>query len=290
MMRITLLLCLLLGLCAPGYAEEVEETRAVAANGLVKIKNLRGELRIEGWSEAEVQIEGDLDELATGLRFEVNGSKTEIEIEMPSGNVNWGDGSDLVIMIPVASRLAVEAVSTDLEVIGVHGGAQLRSISGDIEFSEGRGQISLKTVSGSIRSDQTQGNLRVSSSSGELEVSNHQGDADAQTMSGEIELEVTGAKQIRSSTISADINAVSSFLTDVQAEFSSVSGDVNIKIGAPENLTIVARTTSGDIDNDLSRDPVKKAFGQQSLRTQLGDGSGTLGIRTVSGNIELSES
>jgi DUF4097 and DUF4098 domain-containing protein YvlB len=289
MKRITLLLCVLLGFSAFSQAEEVEETRAVNVNGLVKIKNLRGEVRIEGWAEAEVYVAGDLDELATGLRFEVDSNKTEIEVEMPSGNVNWGDGSDLVIMVPVQSRLAVDAVSTDLEVIGVQGDTQLRTISGEIELSDGRGKMSLKTVSGSIRVDNTQGNLRVSSSSGEIEVSNHQGDVDAQAMSGEIELDVTGAMQIRSSTISGDISVESSFLANVQAEFSSVSGDVNVTIVDPENLTIVARTTSGDIDNDLTRDSVNEAYGQQSLQVQLGNGSGTLGIRAVSGNIELSE-
>lgn len=282
-------LMLLLLFFSTGAAGDIEEIKPADIEGLVKIKNLRGEVKVEGWDEARVRIRGDIDELSTGLRFEVDGNRTDIEVEMPHGNVNWGDGSDLVINVPHGSRVAVEAVSTDVEIEAIYGGMQIRTISGDIKLKDGRGKMSLKTVSGGIEVEDTNGDLRASSASGEIDVVTHVGNADLETMSGEIELEVTQAERLRGYTISGELKVDSTFLPGFVADFSSVSGEISIEIDNPENLTILANTTSGRIDNDLTRDKVKKAFGQQSLRAQIGDGSGNLGVRAVSGAIELSE-
>jgi hypothetical protein len=103
-------------------AQSVDESRDVSADGIVKIKNLRGEIKIEGWDQAEVRIQGGLDELTTGLRFEVDGDETEIEVKMPEDNVNWGDGSDLVIQVPSTSRVLGDSVSTDLHAENLFAG------------------------------------------------------------------------------------------------------------------------------------------------------------------------
>ncbi len=268
---------------------EVDEVKSVVTDGLVKIKILRGEVEIEGWDEDKVQVEGDLDELATGFRFEVLGNRTEIEVEMPNGNVNWGDGSDLVIRVPSRSRVAVDSVSTDIEASRLKAGSQIRTISGEITFADGQGMVSLKTISGRIRVQDSEGDLRVTSSSGDIEVSSHVGNADVESMSGEIELEVSQAQTLRGTTISGEIEVMASLLASAQAEFSSVSGEIKVQIANPKDLSVLANTMSGEIENDLTKDRVVEAYGQKSLRTQIGDGTGTLGVRAVSGAIELSE-
>lgn len=289
MKALTLLAFMLFGVANVQADSEVDEIKTASPDGLVKIKILRGEVEIEGWSEDKIQVEGDLDELATGFRFEVLGDRTEIEVEMPSGNVNWGDGSDLFIRVPDHSRVAVDSVSTDVSAAKLKGGSQIRTISGEIEFVDGNGKVSLKTVSGRIRVKDSDGELRVTSSSGDIDVSSHKGNADVESMSGDIELQLSQSKMLRSTTISGDIEVSAALLPNAQAEFSSVSGEIHVQIEDPENLSILANTMSGEIDNDLTSDEVVEAFGQKSLRTQLGDGTSTLSVRAVSGAIEISE-
>ena len=272
------------------YAQTIDESQEVSATGTVKIKNLRGDIRIEGWDQPEVRIEGDLDELSTGLRFDVDGDKTEIEVKMPRGKVNWGDGSDLVIQLPENSRVLVDTVATDLVVENLQGGAQLRSVSGEIELSNAANKINLSTVSGQITVNDTKGDLIARSSSGEILVKSHTGSADVETMSGEVELVAREAKRLRGSTVSGEIEADVSFLPSIEAEFSSVSGEILVTIEDPVDLSVFANTVSGDIENDLTDDKVKDAFGQNSLRAVIGDGSGSLSVRAVSGEIRLEDS
>lgn len=271
------------------HAEEVDERRDVVRDGLVKIKNLRGDIRIEGWGEDEIRVQGDLDELSTGLRFEVQGDETQIEVQMPRRDVNWGDGSDLVIQVPSISRIAVDSVSTDVYAENLDGGVQLRTVSGEIELRSSSQTINLATVSGRIEVRDSSGDLRARSSSGEIELHSHQGNADVETMSGEINLVAREAERLRGSTISGQIEVEVSFLQDVQAEFTSVSGEITIEIDDPENLSVSANSISGEISNYLTDDAVKEGFGQNSLRTQIGDGSGSLNVRVVSGAIEIDE-
>lgn len=289
MKALTLLAVLIFSFGTVWADSEIDEVKAAQPLGLVKIKVLRGEVEIEGWQEDKIQVEGDLDELATGFRFEVNGDRAEIEVEMPNGNVNWGDGSDLVIRVPEMSRVAVDSVATDVRARGLIGGSQIRTISGEIDFIDGEGKVSLKTISGRIQVEDSAGDLRVTSSSGDIDVASYTGNAFVETMSGEIELDARRAKQLRGTSISGEIDATVSFLPGASAEFSSVSGEIRVTVDNPSDLSIVANTMSGEIDNDLTEDRVIEKFGQKSLRTQIGNGEGTLGVRAVSGAIELSE-
>ena len=272
-----------------GLAEEVDESRIVDPSGIVKIKSLRGEVRVEGWNKNEVRVRGDLDDLATGLHFDVEGNQTRVEIKMPGQNVNWGDGSDLLIQVPLGSRIVVDSVSSDIYAEKLVAGVQIRTVSGEIELRDARDLISLRSVSGSIHTEDTQGELRATSSSGELNVRNHKGNAQVETMSGEIDLEESEVARLTGASISGEINVQAQLLETVIAEITSVSGEVVVEVISPNNLTILAQSTSGDIDNDLTDDKVTDSFGRRSLDTRIGDGSGALNIRTVSGAIELDE-
>lgn len=283
------LVCILMIVTTVLDAEEIDLSRNVQADGLIKIEILRGEIQIEGWSEARVQVKGELDELAESLRFEVRDGVTEIEVEMPGRNVNWGDGSDLIIYVPMLSRVAVEAVATDIDVIGVFGGMQLRTVSGDITLENGRERMSLKTVSGSINTSKTTGKLHANSASGDIEVGAHEGDLGLETLSGDIEIEARSIGQLTGSTISGDLTVEAGFEQDVSAELTSVSGRIFVSIDGPLDFRFRASSNSGNIDNGLSADEVTKEFGMRSLSGRLGNGSGSLTVRSVSGAIELEE-
>ena len=128
-------ICLLLCTAAIGTVQagqNVDETRAAEPSGIVRIHCTRGDLKIVGWDRAEIQVDGELDDLADRLIFVVQGDDTLIRVEMPETDVNWGDGSDLVVHVPNNSRLNVEAVSTDVKVSGVQGAIAVRTASGDV--------------------------------------------------------------------------------------------------------------------------------------------------------------
>lgn len=270
-------------------AEDVDQQKAVSVDGLVKIKNLRGELNVVGWDQALVKVTGELDELAEGLRFEVLGDVTEIEVIMPTQNVNWGDGSDLQVYVPHASRLAVSSVATDVEIESVHGGVQVRTVSGEIVLEDGRNAISLKSVSGDIETSKTAARLSVQSSSGDIIVDQHVGNLDLESISGLVKARAAEVSRMRANTVSADIEITVGFLGDISAELTSVSGHVEVSVIDPVDLMLRVSSNSGNIDNSLTKDKATSEYGMKSLQGKVGSGAGTLAIRTVSGNIELEE-
>lgn len=282
-----LLVCILMIVTTVLEASEIDLSRNVQEDGLIKIEILRGEISIEGWSEARVQVKGDLDELAEGLRFEVRDGVTEIEVEMPGRNVSWGDGSDLIIYVPTLSRVAVKAVATDIEVSDVFGGMQLRSISGDITLENGRERISLKTVSGSISATKTTGKLQANSASGDIEVAAHEGDIGIETLSGDIEIEARSVRHLTGASISGDVTVEAVFEQDVTAKLTSVSGSISVSLDEPLDFVFQANSNSGNIGNRLSADEVVKEYGMRSLQGRVGNGAGSLTVRSVSGEIDL---
>ena len=282
-------LCILMMSAVTLQAESVDESRNVQADGLIKINVLRGEIEIEGWDDARIRVKGEIDELAEGLRFEVRDGVTEIEVEMPRQNVNWGDGSDLIIYVPTLSRVAVNAVSTDIAVSDVLGGMQVRSVSGDISLKNARERISLKTVSGNVETAKTTGMLQVHSASGDIGVEGHQGDLGIETLSGDIEIEARSVSHLRGASISGDLAVEVTFDQNVSAELTSVSGKIRVRLDGPLDFTFQANSNSGGIDNGLTEDEVVDEFGMQSLHGRVGSGAGSLTVRSVSGTIELEE-
>ena len=132
--------------------EQINVSKTALADSFVTIVNTRGELNIVGSSDNEVLIEGELDDLADKLIFEIDGNRVLIEVKLPRHNINWGDGSDLQISIPRNSRLSVTGVSADIDVSQVEGGIRIKSVSGELSLKGSRERSFLSAVSGDILS------------------------------------------------------------------------------------------------------------------------------------------
>lgn len=279
-------------LTIPTYAgEEVDKTLSAEKDGIVEIVNTRGTVEIEGWGESEVRVQGELDDLTDEFVFEVEGDRTLIEVKLPKRNVNWGDGSDLDIRVPENSRVSFEGVSTDTTIIAVAGGIKIRTVSGDITASEINNQINVKTVSGDIDVRDSSGQANVSSVSGEIELDIDSSRLMLDTVSGDVEANLETFERLMANAVSGDIDVEGHFSEDGEIEISSVSSEISLELTAPINATISAQTgPGGDITNLVSDDEVETKFpAMNRLKTTVGDGSGSINLRTVSGDIRIDE-
>ena len=122
-MRIVFIAAALLSTLA--HAETVERRAAADPRGEVEITNVAGEVRVEGWDRAEVQLNADLGRDVERLEFERKGTLTIIEVVLPRRGAR-GSASDLVVKVPRESALTVSTVSADQIISGVRG-SQRRS-------------------------------------------------------------------------------------------------------------------------------------------------------------------
>lgn len=271
--------------------EEVDKTLPASASGSIKIVNTRGEVEITGWDRNEIHVEGELDDLAEGLIFEVEDDRARIEVKLPRRNVNWGDGSDLEIHIPMNSKVDFDGVSTDTTIETVLGGLRVRSVSGDITASGIENQVHINTVSGNIEVSDSSGNAHISTVSGELHLEMSSSRIILGTVSGEIEAEFEEFTTLRANAVSGDIEVEGKLMGDGEIEISSVSGDVSLRLESPVNAHLSVETgPGGDIENSLSdHEPVDKFPARKILEVQLGDGSGQINLRTISGDIRIDD-
>ena len=271
--------------------EGVDKTLPAAANGYVKIVITRGEVDITGWDRDEVHIEGELDDLAEGLVFVVEGDRTRIEVKLPRRNVNWGDGSDLDIRVPMNSKIDFDGVSTDTTIGMVSGGVRIRTVSGDITASEIQNQVRINTVSGNIDVSASSGDTHISTVSGEIHLDMSSSRIVLNSVSGEIEARFEEFTRLRASVVSGDIEVSGKLAGEGEIEMASVSGEISLELEGPVNAHLSAEVgPGGDIDNSLTDDePVNIFPGRKKLEVRFGDGSGQINLRTVTGDIRIDD-
>jgi DUF4097 and DUF4098 domain-containing protein YvlB len=283
-----LLLCSIAGSAA--YAgEDVDENHSASATGNVRIHSTRGELKVIAWDRAEVQVSGELDDLAEGLQFVVNGEDTLIRVEMPESDVNWGDGSDLVIHVPVDSRVSVEGVSTDVKLTGVQGAIAVRTASGDVRARKFGAATHINTMSGNIDLSGGSGWVKVVTTSGNTEIELEASNVSVDTVTGDVELELGGFDALLVRSISGDLELQGSLNPSGRIETSTVEADIELSLVEPVNAVLEVQVgAGGDIDNDLSEDQPRKLISEKrSLSATLGDGSGLIRLYTVKGDVTL---
>ena len=286
----TALLAITLFSAAVAHADqEINQRRDAAPDGLVKITNTRGDMDIRGWDENAISVTGSLDDLAEGLTFTVDGDEATIEVKLPLRNLSWGDGSDLKIHVPRMSRVIFSGVSADAKLRDIGGGIKVESVSGDI-FAEKIGKrIQIKTISGDIDVKDSQGTSNVATVSGDVDLDMHSEKVVLDTVSGDMDARVGAFGSLVARAVSGDLEIEGALSAGGKIDISSVSSEIDLGLADPVNAAVSAETgPGGDIHNDLSSDPVKEKFpARNSLQAELGDGRGTINLRTISGEIKI---
>ena len=269
--------------------EDIDQTRTVDPTGTVKIHNPRGDLEIHGWDRSEVQVEGDLDDLAESVQFEVDGKFTLIRVALPTSNVNWGDGSDLNIYVPHASRLQVDGVSADIEVEDVSGAIAIRTVSGDVEVSGIGSNTRIETVSGDVDVDDRTGRLSVVTTSGDLDLDIDADDVFVDTMSGDVDLQLGSFTKLAAESVSGSLKIAGNLNQAGSIQAKTVNADIDLELTAPVNAHIQAMAVvEGGISNALTDDQPKRMHSRQTiLKTVSGDGSAQIALNTISGEINI---
>lgn len=269
--------------------DDINQTKSVDPTGTVRIHNARGNLEIHGWDRSEIQIDGDLDDLAEAIRFEVEGKLTRIHVDLPTKNVNWGDGSDLDIYIPHSSGLQIDGVSVDIEVEGVTGAIAIRTVSGDIELQGFAGHTQIMTVSGDVEIDEGTGKLSVVTTSGDLDIEVDATDIFVDTMSGDVDLQLGSFDKLAAGSVNGSLKVAGLLNQAGTLDAKTVNADIDIELVEPVNAQIKALAlANGEISNSLTDDePTRSISSQMVLKTVVGDGSAQIKLNTVNGSIEI---
>lgn len=99
----------------------------VAAEAAIEVRRVGGDLRIQGWDQAELQARGDAVRIEKGETSAVVDCGGDLELSMPRGA--------RLVVSRIAGDTTIEDLSGSVEIGLVGGDATLRNLSGTVAFT-----------------------------------------------------------------------------------------------------------------------------------------------------------
>jgi hypothetical protein len=272
---------------------EIRLPLALASGQVLRIENGAGDVEVstdttESYVIAKAKIRGatpeDAKAKADAYSLVVDSSEHSVDIRQPQVS-----GLDVDLKIVVAATPAVEIKSEagDVTVRDTKNACRIRSMAGEVMLIGLNGQIEVVCDSGDV-------NLRNSESTGVV----------IENKAGNIELTgVHGNMNLRSATGNISVHGSSGKTLSIEA----VSGNIFVETDQPITGTLNIRTVNGNADVHLpdgsdARVAVTtlrgvastaveledRAQNDQRITGRLGNGSGSIDISAVTGNVNLS--
>lgn len=272
----------------------INANHAATPDAQVEISNVRGSIHVVGWDRNEVQVTGTLGD---GSEFSLGGSDSHLVIEIKSeGGSDWswfgsrGPREDTVleVKVPRQAALEVEGVSADVRVDGIAGAKELdvESVSGDVEVQGDAERVEVSSVSGDATLTSNTRRARLETVSGDLEARGVSGNLAAESVSGRVTLEAVELEDADLSTVSGDVDLDVGAVSGGRIRVESMSGEVTIAVPANLSARIEAETFSGSIRSDFGS--VEDGDGPgSSLKATAGGGDAEMSLESFSGDLTI---
>lgn len=272
------------------WAEKpIHEISAAAPSGTVEVSNIAGEIVVEGWNRAEVELTGTLADSIERVEFEVVGDRTTIEVKYPENSGRNTGEADLKVMVPVGSTVEVEGISADISVSGVEGDLELESVSGDVKVFGIPAAIEAASVSGDVKIDLAVDDVELASVSGDILVREVRGELEAESVSGDIIVESGLLMGGEFETVSGKIT-IEAALDRGDLDIESMSGNLILAVPGSTIADFEVETFSGSIDNRLTGDQsirTSKHTPGSELEFSTGAGGPRVSIASFSGSVTI---
>lgn len=289
----TAVVWLALGVSANAPAADKSFDREVQAEpkGIVDISNVAGAIEVTGWDRNAVSVHGLLGEGVERVDVTSQPGHTTIKVVLPNSGPHRSGDARLKVQIPQGSELDVSAVSADVTAVKVSGIQRLQSVSGEISAELAQADAEIKNVSGEItlHGHGQPANVHVSTVSGDVKIEHAAGDLDVGTVSGDVKGSLDGARSLRVRSTSGEVTFAGKLTGSPTVDVESVSGGLTLKASADGGFSYELTSFSGDITNCFGGTAQRTSqYGPgQSLRGTLGQGSGRVHMRSMSGELTL---
>ena len=283
----------------------------------ISIEHMQGNIDVQVWDKAQVQVIGTLGKDAQALVFTRSGKQINIEVESEHSNSMWGGWSnnnksrdELTVMVPRDSEIDYEAINGTLNVTQVTQGVsaevvngniivtdtqgrhRLTTVNGDITINNASGPLRLGTVNGDVTATHTgQDDVDLESVNGELSLISESLDVTVETVNARITLDLQAVRRLDIETVNSRINASLTLLPS--GKLSATSVDANMNFTFQQDISArfdLEGHAGGRFTNNLTADKTQKdEYGPgRWLNFTTGEGDAKVDIETVSGKVTLS--
>ena len=268
--------------------KQIDTTVRLDRGGAVDLSLISGRIRVTGWDRQDVKVSASIT--SGTLIFDANSSRVSLSVESDDegrGRRHHNVGEARYdVSVPRGTRLVLEAVSGDVSATGSQGEVEATSVSGSVDVTDAVRVVSVESVSGSVRATQVNGNLRAETVSGDLRVQTATGNVEATSVSGSLRLIGIQSKDVRTETVSGEIEYSGTIDAGGKYSFESHSGTIRLNIPRGAGAQFSVETFSGDVTTDFPVTTRGSGRGREGrMEFATGDGKARVTANTFSGRI-----
>lgn len=256
-----------------GHVERTHQNYAVDGAGTLTVDTDFGSVRVESWSNDEVEVE--VEKRRTGISEDsAREAFDEVSVDISRQE------NDVDIRIERKRKYGNEGISVDIRVrVPETYSLDLKTSGGDIDVGDLRGDVLGRTSGGDINvGNVTDGVIRVHTSGGDVKVKGGARETKVSTSGGDIEiLNARGA--VDASTSGGDVT-----IGDAAGEVTAKTSGGDIEIGRTEG-EVTVRTSGGDIEIDQAGGNTAATTSGGDIR--IGHTTGEVKAKTSGGDITV---
>lgn len=258
----------------------------------LRIENPCGDVKIVGGFEegsvaARARVRGsDADDAhlkANDYTVIVEESDHEVLIRQPDVS---GLEVDVVVQIKDALHVDVKTSAGDIQVFDTGGGCRASNQSGDISLRGLTGAMEVTTQNGDLNVNECNTpTLSIENKTGDINITDFKGNLNARSASGDLNVRKAAGKTISVESVNGDVNVDLIEPITGTVNIRTVNGDANVEITDGCDCRVSLSTLRGDVNCSVPLED--EARMEQRITGRLGQGTGTLDVSGVNGDVHL---
>lgn len=275
----------------------IDERRPAAPDGLLRIHNLVGSVRVIGWDRDTVAVTGTLGSGTFYMGVGQGGGK--LGVELPTGMLEARvdlspektsvAGSVLEVRVPRRTRVWIKSASAGIDVDSVVGGLDLYAVGGAIRVRGSPQDIHAESMDGAVDIAVTTPVVRVRSAGGPITLRGAIENASASSVSGAIVVDGVRLQRGRFESVTGEIRWDGEVERGSSLMFESHSGPIVLAVPPQVSAEFDVTAFNADIRNEIAR-VIPRLGGDlrsRMLTFTLGDGGAQVTVRNFKGTISL---
>lgn len=272
--------------------KEVTLPLSIGEGKALKIENTTGDIKVIGGKDESKVVAhatlraSDMDEAkkkAEEYTLVVEESDHSIIIRQPDIG---GLSVDLEVFLAVSAPIEVRTQAGDISILDTGMSARVTSQSGDVHLRGLDGAVEVTLQNGDLTvEDAKTANVTVENKSGDVMLRRINGNVVTRTSSGDVHVMTCGGGTVSVETVSGDVSVDMSEPVTKTLNVRTVNGDANVTVPDGCDCRVSLSTLRGDVDCDVQLDD--EARMEQHVTGRLGEGTGTLDVSAVNGDIAL---
>lgn len=257
----------------------LDTTVTVEKGTIVDLSATDGRISVRGWDRNEVEIK------ASAESGELIFSKSPRSVRLEGRRGTRSRTIDVVmsVRVPLNTRVVVNTMLGDVQVLDVRGEVDADLVSGDITIRGASGRTAVTNVSGAINVSDVDGPLRVGAMTGEISLSDVRGPVEVSSNNGDVSMLKMSASAIQVQVVEGDITFDGTLSPMGKYEFGTHSGDVHLFLADNAKGSLELQSFSGTLHSTypMVLQPDSSRSNAGMVRSFSGSNNRQLGARAL---------